>query len=69
MKSTVLTELLASEADRSRYVGSHPMAGREKGGTLAGRADLFVGRPWVIAIEEDTVSDAAANRWGSIVGQ
>jgi len=35
------------------------MAGREKGGTLAGRADLFVGRPWVIAIEDDTVSDAA----------
>ena len=59
VKSTVLTELQASEADRTRYVGSHPMAGREKGGTLAGRADLFVGRPWVIAIEEDTVSDAA----------
>ena len=59
VKSTVLTELQASDADRTRYVGSHPMAGREKGGTLAGRADLFVGRPWVIAIEADTVSDAA----------
>ena len=59
VKRTVLTELLASDADRTRYVGSHPMAGREKGGTLAGRADLFVGRPWVIAIEDDTVSDAA----------
>jgi len=59
VKSTVLTELQASDADRTRYVGSHPMAGREKGGTLAGRADLFVGRPWVIAIEDDTVSDAA----------
>ncbi|NBR78280.1 MAG: prephenate dehydrogenase, partial [Microbacteriaceae bacterium] len=59
VKSTVLTELQASDADRTRYVGSHPMAGREKGGTLAGRADLFVGRPWVIAIEEDTVSDSA----------
>jgi len=59
VKSTVLTELLASDADRTRYVGSHPMAGREKGGTLAGRADLFVGRPWVIAIESDTVSNAA----------
>lgn len=59
VKSTVLTELQASDAERTRYVGSHPMAGREKGGTLAGRADLFVGRPWVIAIERDTVSDAA----------
>ncbi|MEY2815753.1 MAG: hypothetical protein RJA78_329 [Actinomycetota bacterium] len=59
VKSKVLTELQASDADRTRYVGSHPMAGREKGGTLAGRADLFVGRPWVIAFEDDTVSDAA----------
>jgi prephenate dehydrogenase len=59
VKSTVLTELMASDAERTRYVGSHPMAGREKGGTLAGRADLFVGRPWVIAIESDTISDAA----------
>lgn len=59
VKSTVLTELHASDADRARYVGSHPMAGREKGGTLAGRADLFVGRPWVIATESDTVSEAA----------
>lgn len=36
-------------ADLSRYVGSHPLAGRERGGPLAGRADLFIGRPWVVA--------------------
>ncbi len=59
VKSTVLAELVASRSDTSRYVGSHPMAGREKGGTLAGRADLFVGRPWVITIEDDSNSDAA----------
>lgn len=32
----------------ARYVGSHPMAGSERSGPSAARADLFVGRPWVI---------------------
>lgn len=32
----------------SRYVGSHPMAGRERSGASAADADLFIGRPWVI---------------------
>ena len=59
VKSTVLAGLIASSSDTSRYIGSHPMAGREKGGTLAGRADLFVGRPWVITIEDDSNSNAA----------
>jgi prephenate dehydrogenase len=31
-----------------RYIGSHPMAGREKGGPGKARADLFFARPWVI---------------------
>jgi prephenate dehydrogenase len=32
----------------SRYVGSHPMAGSERSGPLAGSASLFDGRPWAI---------------------
>jgi prephenate dehydrogenase len=31
-----------------RYVGGHPMAGLESAGYRAARADLFVGRPWVV---------------------
>lgn len=31
-----------------RYVGSHPMAGRELSGGLAAQGDLFKARPWVI---------------------
>jgi prephenate dehydrogenase len=31
-----------------RFVGGHPMAGRETAGFGASAADLFVGRPWVI---------------------
>lgn len=54
VKSLPLEQLRASGADLRRYVGSHPMAGRETGGPLSGRADLFVGRPWVIASHDDT---------------
>jgi prephenate dehydrogenase len=32
-----------------RYVGSHPMAGRERSGAAGASADLFAARPWVIA--------------------
>jgi prephenate dehydrogenase len=49
VKKPILDEVLASGGDLSRYVGSHPLAGRERGGPMAGRADLFLGRPWVVA--------------------
>lgn len=48
VKTKILGELEVSGADLTRYVGSHPMAGRERGGAIAGRADLFASRPWVI---------------------
>ena len=38
----------------ARYVGSHPMAGRERSGAGAADADLFYGRPWVIVAHEST---------------
>ena len=37
-----------------RYLGSHPMAGREKGGPGSARADLFFARPWVITPSANT---------------
>ena len=49
VKAGPLAELQAMGADVSRYIGSHPMAGRERSGAISARADLFVGRPWVIA--------------------
>lgn len=49
VKAPIIRQLSDSNADLSRYVGSHPMAGREKGGAASGRADIFVGRPWVIS--------------------
>ena len=49
VKATILEKLEATTADLSRYVGSHPMAGREQAGALAGRSDIFIGRPWVVS--------------------
>jgi len=48
VKAGILAELTARGADVSRYLGSHPMAGRERGGAVSARADIFLGRPWVI---------------------
>jgi prephenate dehydrogenase len=49
VKATILEKLESTTADLSRYVGSHPMAGREQAGALAGRSDIFIGRPWVVS--------------------
>lgn len=46
--------LQARGVDLSRYIGSHPLAGRERGGAISARADLFIGRPWVVCRDEQT---------------
>lgn len=46
--------------DLRRYCGSHPMAGRERSGAIAARADLFEGRPWVVTPTDATAADALA---------
>jgi prephenate dehydrogenase len=41
--------IVAAATERGlRFVGGHPMAGRETSGYVAGTADLFAGRPWVV---------------------
>jgi prephenate dehydrogenase len=58
VKAGPLAELAALGADLSRYLGSHPLAGRERGGAISARADLFIGRPWVIAAHDGTQQSA-----------
>ena len=54
VKQRVVAEVRAHAGQEvRRYVGSHPMAGRERSGAGAADCDLFVGRPWV------TVPDGA----------
>jgi len=40
--------------DLKSYVPGHPLSGRERSGPAAARADLFVGRPWVLCPHEDS---------------
>ena len=39
--------------DLASYVPGHPLSGRERSGPAAARADLFIGRPWVICPQPD----------------
>ncbi|MEV7090078.1 prephenate dehydrogenase [Streptomyces sp. NPDC093085] len=47
-------ELAALGLDTAAYLGTHPMAGKERSGPLAGSADLFEGRPWVLTPTPET---------------
>jgi prephenate dehydrogenase len=58
VKATILSELEESSPDLTRYVGSHPMAGREQAGALAGRSDIFIGRPWVVSANNSSSKQA-----------
>ena len=57
VKAGILAELADRGADTSRYLGTHPMAGRERGGAISARADLFLGRPWVITPSASTTDE------------
>lgn len=49
---------VVEEPRAHRYVGSHPMAGSERSGPLAGSASLFDGRPWAITPHAGSDPDA-----------
>jgi prephenate dehydrogenase len=53
-------EAEAAGCDLTRYVGGHPVAGRERSGPGAARGDLFVGRPWVLTPAASSGADAVA---------
>ena len=57
VKAGILAELTAKGSDTTRYLGSHPMAGRERGGPIAARADIFLGRPWVVCPHSETTPE------------
>lgn len=49
VKHGVLREVAATVGPAPHFVGTHPMAGRERSGPGAARADLFQGRPWAVS--------------------
>jgi len=46
--------------DLASYVPGHPMAGRERSGPAAARADLFAGRSWVICPGAETAPECVS---------
>lgn len=60
VKLSPLEALRSRGVNLSHYIGSHPLAGREKGGAISARADLFIGRPWVVCADTESPSHAVA---------
>ncbi|HEX6196940.1 MAG TPA: prephenate dehydrogenase [Jiangellaceae bacterium] len=58
VKELPAREVRTLAAEPGRYVGSHPMAGREVSGPTAALADLFEGRPWVLCPDDRTDAQA-----------
>ncbi|WP_194408845.1 prephenate dehydrogenase [Microbacterium cremeum] len=56
VKLEPLRALRERGVDLTHYIGSHPLAGRERGGAISARADIFVGRPWVVCRDAETPS-------------
>ncbi len=52
--STKVAVMAAAGASGLRFVGGHPMAGRETAGFEASKSDLFRGRPWVVVSKPDS---------------
>lgn len=65
VKSAIQEGLRARGADLRRYVGSHPMAGRERSGPVAARGELFTTMPWVLCAAPET-DPAAVKRVRSL---
>lgn len=58
VKAGIQSELRERGADLGRYVGTHPMAGREKSGPVAARGELFTSMPWVLCPTDETRPEA-----------
>lgn len=60
IKSLAALQIETRDRDLSCYVGGHPMAGSERAGPAAARADLFIGRPWAVTPHPDSSPEAVA---------
>ena len=60
IKAQPLAQARAAGCDLTRYVPGHPLAGRERSGPAAARADLFLGRTWALCPAPEAAPDAVA---------
>lgn len=64
-----LAGALIDHPERERYVGGHPMAGREVSGPGGAHHELFRGRPWVITPDEQATGTRAGRATVELVTQ
>ena len=60
VKALPLARARALGCDLASFVPGHPLSGRERSGPAAARADLFLGRPWVICPAAENPEAAVA---------
>jgi prephenate dehydrogenase len=60
VKARPLAAVRALGCDLASYVPGHPLAGRERSGPAAARADLFLGRPWALCPAAENTPRAVA---------
>jgi len=69
VKEVIARQITSVVGPAPHFVGTHPMAGRERSGPGAARADLFEGRPWVLTPgSADSRSLARAHRLVDLCG-
>jgi prephenate dehydrogenase len=58
VKNEVVLKVKTFSGLSTRFLPTHPMAGREIGGASSARADLFQGRSWILTPEPDCAPDS-----------
>ena len=58
VKNEVVLQVKTFSGLSTRFLPSHPMAGREIGGASSARADLFQGRSWILTPEPDCAPES-----------
>jgi prephenate dehydrogenase len=58
VKNEVVLQVKTFSGLSTRFLPTHPMAGREIGGASSARADLFQGRSWILTPEHDCAPES-----------
>jgi len=58
VKNEVVLQVKTFSGLSTRFLPTHPMAGREIGGASSARADLFQGRSWILTPEADCTPES-----------
>ena len=58
VKNEVLLQVQTFSGLSTRFLPTHPMAGREIGGAASARADLFQGRSWILTPDQECSAES-----------